>query len=109
MANVSSKNKSSYLDQPCERCGSPKKILKTWEEEMKTSLGSTTIIVSQSICTNKACQDLFDKNRAEDLVKIDQRKEAKEKQDQIRRDNIAHTISERRKNKVDLKLTKKTE
>jgi hypothetical protein len=87
----------SYLDQPCERCGSPKRTSKTWKEEIVTALGTQTIEVSQTVCTNKTCQELFDKDREEELVKINARKVSKETQDKIRRDNIAKTIAERKK------------
>ena len=46
------------------------------------------------------CQELFDKNRAEELVKINERKTAKEEQDKIRKENIARTISERKKSRM---------
>jgi hypothetical protein len=90
-------NAKSFLEQPCERCGSPKKTSKSWTEEIDTALGTSTIEVSQTICTNKTCQDLFDKMREEEIVKINERKQNKEVQDKIRRENIAKTIAARRK------------
>jgi hypothetical protein len=87
---------SSYVDQPCERCGSKKHISKTWKEVLQNSLGTSMIEVSQITCTNKACQALFDANRVKELVTINERKSKKEEQDQIRKKNIANTISERK-------------
>ena len=93
-------NVKNYADQPCDRCGSKKRVSKTWKEVIATTSGTTTIEVSQTICTNRACKELFEKNRAEDLVKINARKALKEDQDKVRRDNIARTISERKKSKI---------
>ena len=59
--------------------------------------GVSVLEISQIICTDKLCQELFDKNREEELAKINERKLAKEVQDKIRRENIARTIIERRK------------
>ena len=92
-----------YSDQPCERCGSKKSISKTWTETLKTILGTSTLEVSQLMCTNKACQALFDKNRAEELIKINERKLKKEEQDKIRKENIARTILERKESRKDQK------
>lgn len=92
-----SASSKSYFEQPCDRCGSPKKVSKTWNETIETALGKQTIEVSQTICTNKDCQTLFDKNREEELVKINERKANKEVADKVRRENIANTISARKK------------
>ena len=90
----------TYIDQPCDRCGSEKRISRSWTERVQTMAGISILEMSQIICTNKMCQELFDKNRAEELVKINERKLAKEEQDKIRKDNIARTISERKKSRV---------
>jgi hypothetical protein len=90
----------SFLEQPCERCGSPKRVSKTWTEKIETAMGFSTIEVSQTICTNKTCQELFDRAREEELVKINERKLAKVVQDKVRRENIARTISERKRKLV---------
>lgn len=87
----------SYIDQPCDRCGSKKRVTKTKREELSTIFGTTIIEVSQVLCTNNACQALFDKLRAEELVKINERKMNKEIQDKIRKENIANTIKARKK------------
>ena len=90
----------TYIDQPCERCGSKKRISKTWTETLENLRGVSVLEISQITCTNKACQDLFDRNRAEELIKINERKTAKEEQDKIRKINIARTISERKKSRM---------
>lgn len=92
----------TFIDQPCERCGSKKRVSKKWNETIETISGKSVVEVSQIICTNKVCQALFDKNRAAELVTINERKLKKETQDKIRKENIARTIAER-KNKKGLK------
>lgn len=90
----------TYIDQPCERCGSKKRISRSWTEKAQTMAGVSILEMSQIICTNKACQGLFEKNRTEELIKINERKTAKEEQDKIRKENIARTISERKKSRM---------
>lgn len=96
----------SYVDEPCERCGRKKRISKSWTEKLETISGVSVVEVSQITCTNKACQDIFDKNRAEELLKVNARKLQKEEQDKLRKENIARTIAERKRVKVDLKFSK---
>lgn len=97
---ISKSVSKSYIDQPCERCGSKRRVSKTWTETVETIIGVSTLEMSQITCTNKVCQDLFDKNRAEEVAKINERKVAKEAQDKVRKENIARTISERKKTRV---------
>lgn len=94
-------NASSYINQPCERCGSPKRISKTWKETIETALGKQTIEVSQVTCTNKDCQAEFDKNRTEEVARINERKVNKEEQDKVRRENIAKTVAAKKADKAD--------
>lgn len=89
----------SYIDQPCDRCGSKKRISKTWNEKLQMSLGVSIIEVSQIVCTNKVCQVLFDKNRKEEVARLNERKLKKEEQDKIRKENIARTIAKKRESK----------
>ncbi len=90
-------NLKNYLDQPCERCGSKRRVSKMKNEKLITISGTTIIQVSQTTCSNKVCQALFDKNREEELVKINARKLLKEEQDKTRKDNIANSIAIRKK------------
>lgn len=93
---IHTNSKKTYIDLPCERCGSKKRISKTWIEEIKTSFGTSSIEASQIVCSNAVCQSVFDERRAEEVVRINERKLKKEEQDKIRKDNIARTINERR-------------
>jgi len=54
------KNVLPYVNQPCERCGSKKKIARTWKETIPTFTGTTEVEYSQIVCTNATCQKLFD-------------------------------------------------
>jgi hypothetical protein len=84
-----------YNSQPCDRCGSEKITSKTWNEEIKTALGVSIIEVSQTVCTNKACQAKFDKIRQAEMEVANNRKLAKEEQIKNRKESIAKTIAER--------------
>src|SRR5436190_306086 len=53
---------NSFVKQPCERCGSKKRISKTWKEKIPTLSGVTEVEYSQIICTNIVCQTEFDEN-----------------------------------------------
>ena len=90
----------SYIEQPCDRCGSPKVVSETWDQAHETISGTSTLKVSQITCTNEACQAGFDKNRAEEVMRINEKKMKKEEQDKIRKDNIAQTIRERKESKL---------
>ncbi len=68
----------TYLGQPCERCGSKKRIAKKWKEKVPTFNGSTTIEYTQIICTNKACQKEFNKKLLEESKKREERRIEKE-------------------------------
>ena len=76
-----------YLDQPCVRCGSKKRIAKTWKEKVPTFSGSTLVEYSQIICTNKACQKLFDENLEKDNKKREAVRVEKEEREKIRKTN----------------------
>lgn len=72
----------SFLDKPCERCGSKKRVAKTWTENMVTFTGTTKVEYSQIVCTNKECQRLFEENleketKLKQTVKL--QREAREK------------------------------
>lgn len=92
--------KNSYIDRPCERCGSDRIISRTWSETVESVYGKSTLKMSQIICTNKECQAEFDKNRAEEVVRINEKKLKKEEADKIRKDNIARVMNEKKMNKL---------
>lgn len=90
----------SYRNQPCERCGSRKRVSKTWKENMDTFTGTTVIEYSQIICTNKACQEAFDKNLLEETKKREVLRKKKEANEITRRANSLSQANKARKNKI---------
>lgn len=94
--NFSSTSKS-YIDLPCERCQSPRIISESKDEIQETISGKITIKVSQIICTNEECQSEFDKNRGIEMLKIQERKQLKEEQEKVRKENIAKAVLNRKK------------
>ncbi len=70
----------SYLDTPCERCGSKRRVAKTWIEKVPNLTGTTTVEFSQIVCTNEACQKTFDENL----------KKEKQKRESLRQERESH-------------------
>lgn len=62
----------------CSRCGSPQKITKTWVETIQTFDGTSKLTFSQIACTNKECQETFDKKMAEERRKKEELKSKNE-------------------------------
>ena len=53
----------SYLDQLCDRCQSKRRVAKKWKETIETFTGKMVVVENTLIiCTNKACQEEFEKN-----------------------------------------------
>ena len=46
---------------PCDRCGSRRRVSKTWTEKIKNDYGFMTLNHSQIVCTNGVCQSVFEK------------------------------------------------
>ncbi len=89
--------KLSYIELPCERCGSPKIVSKPKKEKIHNSFGTSIVEVSMIICTNSTCQNAFEKQRIKDLIAVNNRKIEKEERDRIRIENTAKAIAMRRK------------
>lgn len=49
-----------YESQPCDRCGSKKRVGRIKKEKVETFSGIILVESSQIICTNKKCQEDFD-------------------------------------------------
>lgn len=75
------KNSIPYLEQPCERCGNKKALTEVHKEILKNLSGGSEIEYSQIVCTNAACQKIFEVNLAEKRIKAEEiklkREEAK--------------------------------
>ncbi len=73
---------SSYIDLPCERCGSKKKVAKKWKEKIPTFTGTTVVEYSQIVCTNADCQKALEvllEKEAQKREAVRLEKEAKSK------------------------------
>lgn len=78
--------KPSYLEIPCNRCGSKKRVSKTWKEEIPTFTGTTMVEYSQIVCTNTACQKAFDENleketKKREAIRVEKEERAKERKE----------------------------
>jgi len=69
-------NNVPYSEKPCDRCGSKRKVAKTWTEKIKTANSTMVLENSQVICTNKECQAAFDRAELKEREKREKRKPA---------------------------------
>ncbi len=89
---------NTYLDQPCERCGSKRKVAKKWKEKIPTFSGTTMVEYSQIVCTNRECQKENEKQLVKDLEKREALRIKKEENDTIRKTNaLEHAKNARKK------------
>src|SRR5487761_1592657 len=75
----------AYADQPCSRCGSKKRISRTWKEVAPTFNGTTETACAQIVCTNKECQKVFAVNLAKEEKKRAVLRLQKEEKDKSRK------------------------
>lgn len=94
----------TYLNQPCERCGSKKRVSKKWRETRPTFTGTVEIKFTQIVCTNKECQAAFDKNLFEEREKREVLRLKKEANDIARKTNSLLQAQKARKTKTSIKL-----
>ena len=66
---------------PCDRCGSKRRVSKTWTERIKNDNGEMVLYHSKIVCTNRKCQAEFEQKIAEDKGKRDKIREAKMEND----------------------------
>lgn len=88
-----------YMNQPCERCGSKKRVSRKWKEQIPTYTGSVEVEYSQIICTNAACQAAFDKNLLEETARREVIKQKKEANDVARKANSLTMANKARKSR----------
>lgn len=77
---------TTFLDTTCKRCGSKRKISRTWKEKLPTITGTTEVEYSQIVCTNKECQTAFEENLVEENKKRDILRQKKE-ENELQRKN----------------------
>jgi len=70
-------NSISSEDMPCDRCGSRRRVSKTWTEKIKNTNGFMVLRHTQIVCTNKECQSAFEKIMLEDIQKREKLKLSK--------------------------------
>lgn len=61
----------------CVRCKSKRRVSKTWTEKILNDNGFMILQHTQYICTNKECQNAFDKALLEDVKKREKLKQMK--------------------------------
>ncbi len=54
---------------PCFRCGQERIISKSWKQNVETYSGTSVVSFTQTICPDKACQILVEKELASQLKK----------------------------------------
>lgn len=85
----------SYIDDPCDRCGSRRIISKSHFEVVETFSGKQKIEVSVIECINKTCQSAQNKINKADKKESEERKKKKEAMDLLkakeRKNNIQLT------------------
>lgn len=91
--------KVPYVDQPCERCGSKKRVSRTWKEIIPTLSGTTEVEYSQIVCTNIVCQHAFDENLEKEAKKRATMRLEKEERDRIRKTKSLLQANMSRKNR----------
>lgn len=88
-----------YADQPCPRCGSMRRILRTWKEKLPTLTGTTAVEYSQIVCTNDVCQIAFDKHLLVETKKKEAVRIKRGMNEAARKANSLLQASKTRKNK----------
>lgn len=69
-------NSKASHEKLCERCGSKRRVGKTWTEKFKNDSGNIMILQhTQVVCTNKECQAAFDKFLNEENAKREKLKQ----------------------------------
>lgn len=91
---------TTYLNEPCGRCGSKRRVAKTWKETVPTLTGTTIVEYSQTVCTNDACQAAFDVQLLAEAKKREAMRLKKEANNAERKANSLRQAAETRKNKL---------
>ncbi len=77
----------AYLDKPCERCGSKRKIGRTWTETVQNFSGTIQVKHQQIVCTNEECQGKFEQFYKDEAKKKEAMRVKKEENDAARKAN----------------------
>lgn len=77
----------AYLDKPCERCGSKRKIGRAWTETVQNFTGTVEVKHQQIVCTNEECQTKFEEGYKDYAKKKEELRVKKEENDAVRKAN----------------------
>lgn len=75
----------AYLDTPCERCGSKKKVGRTWTETVQNFTGTIEVQHQQIVCTNEDCQAKFEEVYKKEAQRKEEIRLKKEEHDAARK------------------------
>lgn len=78
----------AYLDKPCERCGSKRKIGRTWTETVQNFSGTIEVKHQQIVCTNEECQKKFEQGYKDEAKRKEAIRSKKEENDAARKANM---------------------
>lgn len=87
----------TYLNEPCNRCGSEKRVAKKWKETIPTLTGTTVIKHSQIVCMNEVCQMQSDELLFKEAKKRQDVRTQKEANNALRKANILTVANKTRK------------
>src|SRR5258705_6046732 len=90
---------TSYIDMPCQRCGSKRYTAKTWKEKISTYFGGFTEVEYSLIkCKNKECQEAFEKKELDEAAKRAVIRDKKEENEVARKAKIHLQLKKTRSN-----------
>lgn len=87
-----------YLNEPCNRCGSEKRVAKKWKETIPTLTGTTVVKHTQIVCMNEVCQMQSDELLLKEAKKRQDVRAQKQVNDALRKANILAASNKTRKN-----------
>ena len=87
-----------YLNEPCSRCGSEKRVAKKWKETIPTLTGTTVVKHTQIVCMNDVCQMEADEVLLKEAKKRQDARAKKEENDALRKASILASANKTRRN-----------
>ncbi|OIP57118.1 MAG: hypothetical protein COX79_03155 [Candidatus Levybacteria bacterium CG_4_10_14_0_2_um_filter_36_16] len=75
---ITSQAQSTYNFTNCTRCGKKRVFLKTWKEELETYSGVSVLTHTETICPDKDCQKIVEKELEAKRVKNETMKAERE-------------------------------
>ncbi len=91
---------NAYLEKPCDRCGSKKRVAKKWKETVPTMTGTVVVQYTQIVCTKKECQIAFEKVLLEETKKRQALKVKKDANDVARKASLLKIKKKKNKSRI---------